>query len=167
MTDSDKVLEEFKELFSVIKLCYQCGTCAGGCPVFKQNTQFNPRRIMEKLLLGNYSENIIDEQQIWYCTTCYTCSVRCPQGIDIGHVITEIKNLAVKMNNVPPGIIAEMKSIVETGFTAAISQSILNKREKLGLPELPKADHNEVQKLLEVTGVIDRINQLANLKEDV
>jgi len=153
-------LDEFKELYEEVKLCYQCGTCAGGCPVFKQYSKFNPRRIMEKMLTGEFNEKLFDEQQIWYCTMCYTCSTRCPQGIDIGHVITELKNLAVKMNNAPPGIIAEMKAILETGSTAAISQSILKKRQTLGLPELPKPDLNEIQKLLEVTGAINQLNKL-------
>lgn len=160
MTESDEVLEEFRELFDVIKLCYQCGTCAGGCPVFRQYTEFNPRRIMEKLLLGDYDEKLIDEQQIWYCSMCYTCSTRCPQGIDIGHVITELKNLAVKLRNVPPGIVAEMEAILETGTTAAISQSILKKRERLKLPELPKADLDEIQKLMETIGVVESLSQI-------
>ena len=157
MTESTELLEEFKELFEVVKLCYQCGTCAGGCPVFKQYGKFNPRRVMEKLLQGDYSKEIFDEQQVWYCTMCYTCSVRCPQGIDIGHVITEMKNLAVKVKNAPPGIVAEMEFIMETGATAAISQSILKRREKLELPELPKPDLNEIQKLFEVTGAAAQI----------
>ncbi|MHA2203606.1 MAG: 4Fe-4S dicluster domain-containing protein [Candidatus Hodarchaeales archaeon] len=160
MTESNEVLEEFRELFDIIKLCYQCGTCAGGCPVFRQYTEFNPRKIMEKLLLGEYSEQLFDEQQIWYCSMCYTCSTRCPQGIDIGHVITEIKNLAVRLKNAPPGIVAEMEAILNTGTTAAISQSILKRREKLALPVLPKANLDEIQKLLEVTGVVESLNQL-------
>ncbi len=160
MTESTELLEELKELFEVVKLCYQCGTCAGGCPVFRQYPDFNPRRVMEALLMRDFSEKIFDDQQIWYCTMCYTCSVRCPQGIDIGHVITEMKNLAVKVKNAPPGIIAEMEAIMETGATAAISQSILKRREKLELPELPKPDLNELQKLFEVTGAKALINQI-------
>lgn len=163
MTESTELLEEFKVLYEEVKLCYQCGTCAGGCPVFKQYPKFNPRRVMEKMLLGEFNEELFDEQQIWYCTMCYTCSIRCPQGIDVGHVITELKNLAVKMKNAPPGIAAEMNAILETGSTAAVSQSILKKREKLELPELPKPDLNEIQKILEVTGAIDKLNKL---KED-
>lgn len=169
MTESTELLEEFKELFEVVKLCYQCGTCAGGCPVFKQYGKFNPRRVMEKLLLGDYSEEIFDDQQIWFCTMCYTCSVRCPQGIDIGHVITEMKNLAVRVKNAPPGIVAEMEAIMETGTTAAISQSILKRRGQLELPELPKADVNELQKLFEVTGAAATITQLkeSQIKEEI
>jgi len=165
MTESTELLTEFKRLYEVVKLCYQCGTCAGGCPVFKQYHKFNPRRVMEKLLLGDYSEKLFDEQQIWYCTMCYTCSTRCPQGIDVGHVIGELKNLAVKMNNAPEGITAEMNAILESGSTAAISQMILKRREKLNLPELPKPDMNEIQKLLNVTGAVDRLNKIKEVAE--
>lgn len=160
MTELIDLLGEFKELFDVVKLCYQCGTCAGGCPVFKQYGKFNPRRVMEKLLSGNYGEDLFDDEQIWFCTACYTCSTRCPQGIDVGHVIVEIKNLAVRMKNAPPGIVAEMDAILSTGSTAAISQSILKKREKLELPVLPEPDIKEIQKLMEFMGVVDQLNEL-------
>jgi heterodisulfide reductase subunit C len=160
MAVTNEILNEFNELYDIVKLCYQCGTCAGGCPVFKQYTRFNPRRIMEKLLQGEFTEDVFEEQQIWYCTGCYTCSTRCPQGIDIGHVISEMKNMAVKVKNAPPGIIAEMTAILETGVTAGISQSVMRKREKLGLPELPPLDLNEIQKLMEVTGVVAKLNSL-------
>ena len=68
--------------------------------------------------------------------------------------------MAVKVRNAPPGIIAEMEAILGTGATAAISQSILKRREKLELPELPKPDLNELQKIFEATGAAARINQL-------
>ncbi len=162
MIESTDVISEFKHLYDKVKQCYQCGTCAGGCPVFKQYNKFNPRRVMEKLLLGEFDEKIFDEQQIWYCTGCYTCITRCPQEIDVGHIIVELKNMAAKINNVPPGIITEMDAILESGSTAVISQSILKKREKLELPILPKPDMNEIQKLMDAMGVT---NQLRKLKE--
>ncbi|MHA2344996.1 MAG: 4Fe-4S dicluster domain-containing protein [Candidatus Hodarchaeales archaeon] len=142
MIESTDLITDFKHLYDKVKQCYQCGTCAGGCPVFEQYYKFNPRRIMETLLLGEFSEEIFEEQQIWYCT--------------------ELKNMAAKLNNVPPGIITEMDAILESGSTAAISQSILKKREKLELPILPKPDMNEIQKLMDAMGVT---NQLRKLKE--
>ncbi len=166
MIESTELLTEFKELYDEVKSCYQCGTCAGGCPVFKQYNKFNPRKIMEKLLLGEFSEKIFDEQRIWYCTACYTCSTRCPQGIDVGHVIVEMKNMAAKLNNVPPGIIAEMGSILESGSTTAISQSILKKREKLELPILPKPDMDEIQKLMDVMGATNHLKELEEVTSE-
>ena len=163
MIDSTELIEDFKHLYDKVKLCYQCGTCAGGCPVFKQYSAFNPRRIMEKLVAGEFTEELFEEQQIWYCTGCYTCSTRCPQGIDISHVINGLKNMAVKVKNAPEGIITEMTAILETGVTAGISQSALKRREKLELPEMLPPDLSEIQKLMEVTGVVAKLNALKEL----
>jgi heterodisulfide reductase subunit C len=162
MTETELV-SDFKHLYDKVKLCYQCGTCAGGCPVFKQYSKFNPRRVMEKLLAGDFTAELFDDQQIWYCTGCYTCSTRCPQEIDIGHIISEMKNMAVKVKNAPEGIIKEITAILETGITAGKSQSVLKRRDKLGLPEMPIPDMNEIQKLMEVTGVTAKLERL---KED-
>jgi heterodisulfide reductase subunit C len=159
MTKAAELLDQFGEYFELVKKCYQCGTCAGGCPVFRQLSKFNPRTIMENVFLED-SEELFDESVIWHCSNCYTCSNRCPQGIDIAHVITKLKNISVKLNKVPPGIIEEMEAILKTGRTAVVSQSILKKREKLGLPELPKPDLDEIQKLLEVTGAVAQIKKI-------
>ena len=160
MSETTELISEFKHLYDEVKACYQCGTCAGGCPVFKQYNKFNPRKVMEALLLGQFDEKIFEEQQVWYCTACYTCSTRCPQEIDVGHIIVAMKNMAVKLKYAPPGIIAEMDAIIESGSTAAISQSIMKKREKLELPELPKPDMDEIQKLMEVMGVTSQLKEL-------
>jgi heterodisulfide reductase subunit C len=166
MIESSELLEEFRELYDIVKSCYQCGTCAGGCPVFKEYPRFNPRKIMEKIIQGEYDENIFEEQQVWYCTACYTCSTRCPQGIDVGHVIVEMKNIAVKLlNDAPAGITAEMDAILESGSTAAISQSVLKRREKLGLPELPKPDTSEIQKLMDVLGATTKLKGIKEAAE--
>ena len=158
---SKELMAEFMHLYDEVKACYQCGTCAGGCPVFKQYPSFNPRKVMEALLLGDLND-IFEKQQIWYCTACYTCSTRCPQAIDVGHVIVAMKNMASKLRNAPQGVIAEMDAILESGSTAAISQSVLSRREKLGLPVLPKPDMDEIQKLM---GVMSATNHLKELKE--
>jgi heterodisulfide reductase subunit C len=166
MIESTDLIAEFKHLYEEVKACYQCGTCAGGCPVFKQYSKFNPRKVMEKLLLGEFDEKIFDEQQIWYCTACYTCSTRCPQEIDVGHVIVAMKGMAAKLNNAPAGIIAEMDAILESGSTAAISQSIMKKREKLELPVLPKPDMDEIQKLMESMGVPNHLKELKEVTSE-
>lgn len=159
MIESGELPKEFEKYFELVKSCYQCGTCAAGCPVFKQLSQFNPRVIIENVFLKD-SEKLFDELPIWLCSNCYTCSTRCPQGIDVTHVLTLLKNLSVKLQNVPPGIITEIEAILETGRTTAISQSILKKREKLGLPELPEPNIQEIEKLLDVTGAIELLKKV-------
>ena len=62
-------------------------------------------------------------------------------------------------------ISAEMEAILESGSTAAISQMILKRREKLGLPELPSPNIDEVQKLLNATGAVATLGKLKEVAE--
>jgi len=77
--------------------CFNCGTCSAGCPV-SQISDFNPRKILRKLILGiNLDEDIMS------CVTCFTCTARCPNGINIPKIIDVLKiqyNLeGIKNNN--------------------------------------------------------------------
>ena len=90
-------LPDFQDLYEVMKLCYQCGACAGKCPIFRLSSNFNPRRLMKKLLLGEFTTKNLIEQQIWYCRTCSACSTRCPQGINVGYVIKGLKTILIKV----------------------------------------------------------------------
>lgn len=94
-----ELLQDFKDLYKIMKLCYQCGSCAGGCPIFRHSSNFNPRRTMKKLLLGEFNKKMLDEQQIWFCRMCSACSTRCPQGIDVGYVIKSLKKISVVLSN--------------------------------------------------------------------
>ncbi len=95
----DDIAQEFNDLYHIMKMCYQCGACAGRCPIFRHYSHFNPRKIMKKLLSGEFNKKTLDEQQIWYCRMCSVCSTRCPQGIDVGYVIKELKKISLKISN--------------------------------------------------------------------
>ena len=70
-------------------LCYQCKKCASGCPsrMFMDST---PTELMRYAQLGMVDE-AMKKNTIWYCVSCQTCSTRCPQDIDIAHVIDTIR----------------------------------------------------------------------------
>jgi heterodisulfide reductase subunit D len=73
--------------------CYQCGTCSGSCPT-AQAMDYNPRRILHMLRLG-LGARVLRSQAIWLCTTCYSCTARCPREIKITDAIVELRRLAV------------------------------------------------------------------------
>ncbi len=70
-------------------LCYQCKKCASGCPsrMFMDST---PTELMRYAQLGMVDE-AMKKNTIWYCLSCQTCSTRCPQDIDIAHVIDTMR----------------------------------------------------------------------------
>ena len=72
-------------------LCYQCRKCASGCPtmMFMDST---PTELMRYVQLGMVDE-AMKTNTIWYCLSCQTCSTRCPQDIDIAHVVDTIRIL--------------------------------------------------------------------------
>ena len=70
-------------------LCYQCRKCASGCPsrMFMDST---PTELMRFAQLG-MADEAMKKNTIWYCLSCQTCSTRCPQDIDIAHVIDTMR----------------------------------------------------------------------------
>ena len=135
-----------------VLLCIQCGRCSSSCPVARLTDEHNPRRLMEMVILGFKSEVLL-RQLPWYCLSCFTCLDRCPQGGDVGEVMFALRNLAVRKGNVPAGVVAQAKSLYETGRVINPVRTALDKRESLGLGKITSDGLEEVQKVLKRTGL--------------
>ncbi|KKK69492.1 hypothetical protein LCGC14_2933480, partial [marine sediment metagenome] len=64
---------------------------------------------------------------------------------------------------VPKGIIDEA-SMMKTGLTIPVAQSIIFRREKMGLPVLPKANTEEIEKILKASKFTDKLDSLISLE---
>ncbi len=80
-------------------LCIQCGNCTGGCPLASIN-QFNLRGMIYNLLVADEYE-LADEEMLWDCTTCFTCSTRCPKDVHPAEAIIALRSLLVEESRVP------------------------------------------------------------------
>ena len=120
----------------IIRSCYACGTCAAGCPVRRVNAKYNPRKIIRMILLG-MKDAVLKGEEIWLCSSCYTCQERCPQGIRITDTIVALRNLAAKEGHGPSGIFMQAKLIRGQGRLYALDEFDDKKRKKAGLPSLP------------------------------
>lgn len=87
--DSSFAEEIAKRSGENVFLCYQCRKCASGCPnrMFMDST---PTELMRYAQLG-MADEAMKKNTIWYCLSCQTCSTRCPQDIDIAHVIDTMR----------------------------------------------------------------------------
>jgi heterodisulfide reductase subunit D len=84
--------------------CYQCGTCSGSCPTAPA-MDYNPRRILHMLRLG-LGERVLKSRAIWLCTSCYSCTARCPREIKITDTMLGLRKLAVDRGlDLPPNMI--------------------------------------------------------------
>ena len=158
--------EDLEEIAIKLRLCYQCGTCSAGCPVFRVDSDRNPRLLVEKMLLGDYDRVLGKDSNIWYCCLCLTCSQRCPQSVDLAHILVDLKNMSVKHGQAPSAIIAEATALMETGITAQISKAVEKRREKWGLPKLKEPPMDEIRKLLDLTGFSEPIEKMIKSSQE-
>ncbi len=73
--------------------CFQCGVCSGSCPTVAW-MEYGPRRIMHMVRLG-MADKVLRSHDIWFCVSCYSCTARCPQGIEIADVMASLRSLAI------------------------------------------------------------------------
>jgi heterodisulfide reductase subunit C len=74
--------------------CYQCQKCSVGCPVVFA-MDYRPNQIMQMVSL-EMKERVLKCKTIWVCASCYTCSSRCPNGIDIAGVMDRLRQAALR-----------------------------------------------------------------------
>ncbi|MGV9103169.1 MAG: 4Fe-4S dicluster domain-containing protein [Promethearchaeia archaeon] len=136
-----------------LKLCFQCGTCTAGCIIAEHSKEYQgPRKIIRMAQLG-LVEELLSSPELWYCSTCYSCTEVCPQGVAAKDIIRVLQNIAVKRGYVAKGYQKIAESILKTGWAQKVSRFKLKKREKQGLPQLPDTDLDEVEKLMKTTGL--------------
>lgn len=74
-----------------IRSCIQCGVCTGSCPTASR-WDYPPRQVIAMVRAGLRDE-LLSSNSMWFCASCYTCTVRCPRDIkptDIMHVLETI-----------------------------------------------------------------------------
>jgi len=83
-----------------VSACYQCKKCSAGCPLtFAMD--FYPDQVIRLALLGQ-TDRVLGCRTIWVCSSCETCTTRCPNNIDIAGVMDWLKEAAILSGQVSP-----------------------------------------------------------------
>jgi quinone-modifying oxidoreductase subunit QmoC len=164
-----------------IKNCIQCGTCTGACPV-SYMMDITPREIVALFRAGQL-EKILHSRTIWICASCYSCRVRCPQGILVTDLLYALKRLAMDKKVYPAHFPVYALS---QAFIRNVYRYGRNFELGLGLSYLLKADRKKllasagfglamikrgrlgirpkaVKRIHEVRAIIDRANQMEGI----
>ncbi|MHA1964993.1 MAG: 4Fe-4S dicluster domain-containing protein [Candidatus Thorarchaeota archaeon] len=155
--DRNKELEELRES---ARPCFQCGICASSCPVFRVAPEMNPRVSVDSIVT---SDEITQDGTEWLCAYCLMCDQRCPMGVSLAEILLGIKNIAAREGKAPVEYVQTAETLVDDGCLSPISSRSEKKRVELGLPDLPRPDPADVQKLFQATGAADvlEINKAA------
>ena len=170
--DPDFTAEFIDAGIETVKHCFQCGTCSGSCPSGRR-TPYKVRQIVRKCLLG-LKEEVITDDALWMCTTCYTCQERCLRSVKIVEIIKKARNIAAHAGYMAKPHKMTGVFVMNTGHGVPINDATKALRAKIGLSEIPPTTHAypealaEVQKLCKITGFDELIGydeETGGLKE--
>jgi quinone-modifying oxidoreductase subunit QmoC len=142
-----KEVEQNVEEGDWVKMCMQCGVCAGSCPLGPHWA--HPPQELFMMIRANKREEVLTSDSMWMCTSCYNCIARCPRELPITHIMhglaryAKVQGLAPKNqptakfgqlfwdNLMKKGRVNELKLGVALYF-----MNVLSKGSRLHLPNL-------------------------------
>ncbi len=130
--------------------CMHCGVCSGSCPSGRY-LSLNIRRLLRR---ARIDKDVLNDQDLWMCTTCYTCQERCPRGINIVDFVLELRRFAVHKGIMLPYHRKVAALLLEHGHAVPIDAENRSKRLSLGLNELPDTVHSHPDALDEVKALL-------------
>jgi heterodisulfide reductase subunit C2 len=133
-----------------IMYCFQCGTCTAACPVSPKKESFNPRQLIHMAMLGMRDE-VLSDEFVWYCSGCYACQERCPQGVTITYLMTALRNIAYRSGKGVQAHKEVVKKLAAKGWLNEIGEFDNEMRQKLGLPPITQKGE-ESDKVLKASG---------------
>lgn len=112
-----------------IKRCFACGTCTAGCPVSRVREDFDPRKIIRMILLGQ-KEKVLSSDTIWYCSLCNTCSFVCPQDVRFSQAMVILRQMAMEGGYVSGAFVDKWQEVDQLGqqFRTEMLHSLLTEK---------------------------------------
>jgi heterodisulfide reductase subunit C len=97
-----------------LNLCWNCRSCASGCP-FYQAMDYGPNRLIRLIQLGLWKE-ALESRTIWLCVGCNTCAVQCPNAIDVAALNDTLRVMALERGVViaEPDVLAFHRSVLDS-----------------------------------------------------
>lgn len=79
--------------------CYQCLTCTLGCPM-AHYMDYPPNELVRMVQFGLKKE-VLGCSTIWVCASCESCIARCPNDVDIPHLMDVLHQMALRQGVKP------------------------------------------------------------------
>jgi len=73
-------------------------------------TRLNPRNLIYRLLVAGNGFDLEGREEIWDCTTCGTCTSRCPKQVDPMAMMIALRSAIVEKGRVHPNVKAALEN---------------------------------------------------------
>ncbi|MCE7697923.1 MAG: CoB--CoM heterodisulfide reductase subunit C, partial [Methanobacterium paludis] len=113
------------------------------------------RSVVRRAVMG-LKDDVLSDDTIWMCTTCYECQERCPRGIKIVDIVKAVRNEAAKAGYMAPAHKATGSFVLKTGHGVPINSATKELRKRVGLTELPPTTHEFPEALKELQTMMKR-----------
>jgi heterodisulfide reductase subunit C len=120
---------------------------------------------MRRAVLG-LDEEALTDPDLWLCTTCYTCTDRCPRDLAPTDAIMAMRNIAARRDIIPRNFLQTVQLIYKTGHGVPNNDANRAARKKLGLDAEPETTHKYpeylpgVRKILDHYGLKERADRI-------
>jgi heterodisulfide reductase subunit C len=96
MMDNESLKTIFFETYhgEEIVNCIQCGSCSASCPLASK-MDYGPRQLFA-LAREGFMQEVLSANTMWFCVSCYGCTVKCPRDISITDHMYALKKMAIK-----------------------------------------------------------------------
>ena len=74
--------------------CYQCLTCTLGCPMAPY-MDYPPNEVVRMVQL-RLKDEVLSSSTIWICASCESCVTRCPNDVNIPHLMDVLHQMALR-----------------------------------------------------------------------
>ncbi len=110
--------------------CADCGRCSDNCPANAVGRPLSPRFISIKCRNHSFSKyplfgvmndnqpligNVLEEDEIWSCTTCGACEEECPLMIEYIDKIVDVRRSMVDEGMVPQSLQKPLQALAKRG----------------------------------------------------
>lgn len=77
-----------------LQRCFHCRKCTAGCPMAVA-MDYKPNGVVRMVQQGKRRE-VLESSAIWLCVSCETCTMRCPNEVDIARMFDVLRQMALE-----------------------------------------------------------------------
>ncbi len=155
MTEADDLEERVQEILdrTGVAGCIQCGRCTATCPAALP-APLRAREVVRSVQDGDLSV-VTARDDIWHCTTCFSCQERCPKGVTITQAILWLRAEAVRLGLYPAAHETALREIADSGNTFPLDDQVRALRGRLSLPLDPSDCAHDMKELVTFRRLLD------------
>ncbi len=140
----DKIGELSRDTIASFDSCVEIGACEAACPATATGRILSPRVLVRKasVLKGSKGEGadpfqVIQDDEVWSCTTCGACVHSCPVGVDHLDLIYSLRRTMVEKNRLDQKKSSLLMNLMQGGNSMGMSNYGRNSwiKEEFGINE--------------------------------